>query len=89
MSDNKSVIAREKLASLTADLKRTAEKLGVLAQGDLPEEDLVAIGALNDRAAVYLQDIILMVVDTRDLDIEAVVEFVDLVESYVAEIDRI
>lgn len=89
MSDNKSVIAREKLASLTADLKRAAEKLGVLAQGDLPEEDLVAIAALNDRAAVYLQDIILMVVDTRDLDIDAVVEFVDLVENYVTEIDRI
>lgn len=89
MSENKSVIAREKLASLTADLKRAAEKLGVLAEGDLPEEDLLAIGALNDRAAVYLQDIILMVVDTRDLDIDAVVEFVDLVENYVAEIDRI
>jgi hypothetical protein len=89
MSENKSVIAREKLARLTADLKRAAEKLGVLAQGNLPEEDLLAIGALNDRVAVYLQDIILMVVDTRDLDIDAVVEFVDLVEHFVAEIDGI
>jgi hypothetical protein len=89
MSENKSVIAREKLAKLTGEIKRAAEKLGELARGDLPEDDLLALGALNDRAAIYLQDIILMVVDTRDLDIDAVVEFVDLVEKFVAEIDGI
>jgi hypothetical protein len=89
MSEDKNVIARQKLVHLTNDLNRAATKIGHLAAQNQPEEDLVALGSLNDRAAIYLQDIILMVADTRDLDIAAVVEFVDLVESFVAEIDNI
>jgi hypothetical protein len=89
MSEDKNVIAKQKLIQLTNDLNRAATKIGHLAAQSQPEEDLVALGSLNDRAALYLQDIILMVADTRDLDIAAVVEFVDLVESFVAEIDKI
>lgn len=89
MSENKSNIAKEKLAMLTGDLRRAAKKIGELASTHQELDDQIALGALNDRAALYLQDIILMVADDRDLDVPLVIEFIDLVEKFVTEIDGI
>jgi hypothetical protein len=89
MTEDKSGIAREKLALLTTELKRSADKIAELAQSELSQDDQDALGALNDRVALYLQDIILMVSDDRALDIPAVIEFIDLVEHFVNEVDNI
>lgn len=89
MSEDKSNMAKEKLAMLTVDLKRSAMKIGELVKTNPDLDDQLALGALNDRAALYLQDIILMVADDRDLDVPLVIEFIDLVEQFVAEIDSI
>lgn len=89
MSEDKSNMAKEKLAMLTVDLNRVAKKLGELVKTNPDLEDQIALGALNDRAALYLQDIILMVADDRDLDVPLVIEFIDLVENFVFEIDEI
>lgn len=89
MSEDKSNMAKEKLAMLTVDLKRSAIKIGELVKTNPDLDDQLALGALNDRAALYLQDIILMVADDRDLDVPLVIEFIDLVEQFVAEIDGI
>lgn len=89
MSEEKSNIAKEKLAKLVIDLRRAAEKLGDLAKTNTEAEDQLALGVLNDKAALYLQDVILMVADDRELDVAMVVEFVDLVENFVSEIDGI
>lgn len=89
MSEDKSNMAKEKLALLTVELNRTAKKIGELAKANPDLDDQLALGALNDRAALYLQDIILMVADDRELDVPLVIEFIDLVEKFVAEIDAI
>lgn len=89
MSEEKSNMAKEKLAMLTVELNRTAKKIGELVKTNPDLDDQLALGALNDRAALYLQDIILMVADDRDLDVPLVIEFIDLVENFVAEIDAI
>lgn len=89
MSEDKSNMAKEKLARLTADLNRAAKKIGDLAKTNPDVDDQIALGALNDRAALYLQDIILMVADDRELDVPMAIEFIDLVEHFVAEVDAI
>lgn len=89
MSQEMSNIAKEKLAALTADLKRAAVKIGQLAKENPDQEDQIALGILNDKVALYLQDVILMVADDRELDVPVVIEYVDLIEKVVAEIDSI
>ena len=89
MSEDKSNMAKEKLAKLTVDLNRSAKKIGELVKSNPDLDDQLALGALNDRAALYLQDIILMVADDRELDVPIIIEFIDLVENFVSEIDNI
>lgn len=89
MSQEMSNIAKEKLAALTADLKRAAVKIGQLAKENPDQEDQIALGILNDKVALYLQDVILMVADDRELDVPVVIEYVDLIEKVVSEIDSI
>lgn len=89
MTEDLSPIAREKLSKLILDLNDVATKLNELSTKKLPKEDLVALGGLNDRAAVYLQDIVLMLADTSPLHIEAVMEFIGVVEHFIAQVDDI
>jgi hypothetical protein len=89
MTEDLSPIAREKLSKLIFELNDAATKLNALATKKLPKEDLVALGGLNDRVAVYLQDILLMLADTSPLHIEAVMEFIELVENCVDQIGQI
>ncbi|WP_274644614.1 hypothetical protein [Pseudomonas serbica] len=89
MTEDLSPIAREKLTKLILELNDAATKLNTLSMKKLPKEDLVALGGLNDRVAVYLQDIVLMLADTSPLHIEAVMEFIGVVENCVDQIAQI
>jgi hypothetical protein len=89
MSEDKSNIAKEKLAKMIDELRRAAQKIGELAKTNPDQDDQLALGVLNDKAALYLQDILLMVADDRNLDIPTVIEFIDLVEHFVAQVDEI
>lgn len=82
-------IAREKLTMLVPVLKEAASKLERLSKIDLSKEELLALGRLNDRVAVYLQEIVLMLADDSDLQIDAVVEFIEMVEFCADQIAKI
>lgn len=89
MTQNMNPIAREKLAKLVPVLKEAASKLERLSKTELPKEELVALGQLNDRVAVYLQEIVMMLADDSPLQIDAVVEFIEVVEFCADQIEQI
>lgn len=89
MTENMTPIAREKLTKLVPVLQEAATKLERLSKTELPQEELVALGQLNDRVAVYLQEIVLLLADDSPLQIEAVVEFIEVVEYCAQQIELI
>ena len=89
MSDDKNLAAKEKLAFLAGEIERVAIKIGHLITTHEDPDDLKALAKLNDRAALYLQDIALLISDERELDIPTMLDFIDLVEHYVDQIDSI
>ncbi|WP_338923674.1 hypothetical protein V0M98_36225 (plasmid) [Pseudomonas silesiensis] len=89
MTEDLSPIAREKLSKLILDVKDAATKLESLSTQPLPTEELVALGQLNARLAIYLQDIVLMLAETSPLNIQATMEFIELVEHCVEQINQI
>ena len=89
MTQNMNPIAREKLTKLVPVLNAAASKLESLSKTELPKEELVALGQLNDRVAVYLQEIVMMLADDSPLQIDAVVEFIEVVEFCANQIEQI
>ncbi len=89
MSKDLSGVAKEKLSKLVFDLERTIKKISELIEITSDNDDLFALGALNDRAALYLQDILLIMLDERPMNIDAVIELIDLAEHFIDQVDSI
>lgn len=89
MSDDKNLAVKEKLAFLMVEIERASKKIGVLIASHNDPEDIKALAKLNDRTALYAQDIAIMLMEEREFDIPSIIEFFDLVEHFVEQIDSI
>lgn len=85
----KNKLIRKKLSGLVHSLKEATDLLVILSRKRLSTDDMRAVGELNDRCALYLQEIMLLLSKDQSYNVVSTLDFVDQVEYLVHEIKSI